>query len=139
MFWCNAILVLNVYMKCFEAGLRTFSPRYVLCVCIQTFWCTRIWCVWEKCYKIFFWLCKSALFPYRRAIRPRFDLADLAKCRRVSGLRGVTVKFNGNLHRKMEEKACKNYTFWAIGMVTKYRIFRIGFGLGFFCVELMQI
>ena len=42
------------------------------------------------------------------------------------------VKFHGNLHRKMEEKPCKNYTCWAIGTVTKYRIFRIGFGLGFF-------
>ena len=43
------------------------------------------------------------------------------------------VKFHGNLHRKMEEKPCKNYTCWAIGTVTKYRIFRIGFGLGFLC------
>ena len=42
------------------------------------------------------------------------------------------VKFHGNLHRKMEEKPCKNYTFWAMSMVTKYRIFRIGFGLLFF-------
>ena len=36
----------------------------------------------------------------------------------------------------MEEKACKNNTFWAIGMVTKYRIFRIGFGVVFFWGEI---
>ena len=52
------------------------------------------------------------------------------KYKKWAGLSGqFQVKFDGNLHMKMDENACKNEAFWAIGMITKYRVFRIGFGV----------